>query len=152
MSAGLTGASSLLSGVAQYEAGETRSNLYRGNEGIAIAQAASEVTAGNYNAGQIQRRGAALEGQQIANIGANNLQGGGTPSQVVRSTAEVNEMDVLTTRNNAMRRAWGFSVQGASDALQEGFAKSAGTSNAIGSILGGGARSYTEATAAGGYF
>lgn len=149
MSASLTEASSLYGGVAQFEAGEQRSNLLRANQGIALAQERSEVEAGNYNAGSILRKGAAIEGQQIANIGANNLQGGGTPAQVVKSTAEVNEMDALMTRNNALRRAWGFGVQGQSDAEQAGFARSAGTGNAIGAILGGSAKAYTESNAAG---
>ncbi len=152
MSAGLTGASALLGGVSQFEAGQERGSLLGANRGIATAQAGSEIEAGNYNANNILLRGAALKGQQIANIGANNLQGGGTPAQVVASSAEINEADALQTRNNAMRRAWGFQVQGESDRVQEGFARSAGTENAIGSILGGGAKSYTEAQNAGGWF
>lgn len=152
MSAGLTGAGSLLGGVAQYEAGQERSNLFRANAGVAGQQYASEAAAGAFNTQQIQRKAAALTGQQVANIGANNLQQSGTPGQVVADTAAVNETDALQTMNNAMRRAWGFQVQEASDQKQEGLAKTAGDFNAFGTILGGGAKAYSEAQNAGGYF
>jgi hypothetical protein len=152
MSAGLTGASALLGGVSQYEAGQERASLFRANTGIAMQQAQSEAAAGSANESAVLRRGAALTGQQVANIGANGLQQTGTPAQVVASTAAVNEMDALTTRNNALRRAWGFQVQAASDQNQEAFARSAGDYNALGSILGGGAKAYDQYKAAGSWF
>src|SRR5450631_1844775 len=151
MSAGLTGASALLGGVSQYEAGQERSSLYRANTGIALSQAQSEAAAGSFNESQVLRRGAAMTGQQVAQIGANNLTQGGTNAQVVSGTAAVNEMDALTTRNNALRRAWGFSVQAASDQKQGEFASSAGDFSAVGTILGGGAKAWTQAQAAGGW-
>lgn len=152
MSAGLTAGSALLGGVSQYESGQEKSSLYRANAGIALQQAQSEEAAGSFNESQVLRRGAAMTGQQVANIGANNLQQRGTPAQVVASTAEVNEMDALQTRNNALRRAWGFQVQAASDQKQEAFASTSADLNAAGSILGGGAKAYTQSQAAGGWF
>lgn len=152
MSAGLTDAGALMGGVAQYEAGETRRTLFNQNAGIADQQALSEVKAGNYNENAVRLRGAAMTGQQIAQTGASGLQQGGTPSQVVASSAAINEMDALQTRNNALRRAWGFQVQGASDRAQAGFAQDAAEMNAAGTILGGGAKGYTESKAAGGWF
>ncbi len=152
MSAGLTGAGALLQGASQFEAGETRANLFRANAGIAGAQSLSEIQAGNYNANNILLKGQALEGQQRANVGANNLQQAGTPAQVIASTAEINEMDALQTRNNAMRRAWGFQVQETSDNAQAGLAKSSGDLNALGSIIGGGAKAYGQEQAAGSWF
>lgn len=152
MSAGLTGASALLGGVSQYEAGQEKSTLFRANAGIAGAQAQSEEAAGAANETTVRLRGQQVMGQQVAAIGANNLQQRGTPAQVVASTAAVNELDALTTRNNAARKAWGFRVQESSDLQQSDFAKSAGTENAIGSILGGGAKAYTQSQSAGGYF
>jgi hypothetical protein len=151
MSAGVTGASALLGGVSQFEAGETKSSLFKANQGVAIAQAQSEEAAGSYNESAQLRRGAAMTAQQINQIGGGNLQQAGTPAQVVASTAEVNEMDALQIRNNAARKAWGFRVQAASDQLQSEFAKSSGDFNAAGTILGGGAKAYTQAQAAGGW-
>ena len=126
-------------------------SLYRANAGIAAAQYQSEAAAGAYNESQVRRRGEALEGQQVAQIGANNLQQSGTPSQVVASTRAVNEMDALQTRNNALRRAFGFQVQQVSDLKQAQIAKTSGDFNAIGSILGGGSRAYDESIKAGGW-
>jgi hypothetical protein len=152
VSAGVTAAGGLLQGVGQYEAGQTRSNLFRANASIATAQGESEAEAGATNASMIKMRGAAVEGQQVAAIGANNLQQTGTNANVVASTAAVNEMDALNTRNNAMRRAWGFEVQGASDAFQEKQASSAGDYSAAGSILAGGAKAYKEDQTTGSFF
>jgi hypothetical protein len=152
MSAGLTAAGELYGGVAQYTAGQERSSLYRANAGIAEQQARSEAAAGSFNEEQVRLKGAAMEGQQVAAIGANNLQQAGTPSQVVASTAAINEMNALETRNNALRRSWGFRVQEASDINQQDLASKAGTFNALGTILGGGARAASQAQAAGTWF
>jgi hypothetical protein len=152
MSAGLTAAGGLYGGVAQYEAGQERGSLYKANAGIAMQQYQSEAAAGAANEAQVRRKGEALEGQQVAAIGANNLQQAGTPAKVVASTAAINEMDALTTRNNALRRAWGFQVQAASDEKQASLAKDTADFNAFGSILGGAAKGYSEAQKAGGWF
>jgi hypothetical protein len=142
----------LASGVSHYEEGETRSRLYRANEDIARRQAVSEEEAGAYNETMVRMKGQALEGQQVAQIGASNLQQGGTPAQVVASSRMVNEMDALQTRNNALRRAWGFEVQGASDAFQAGYAQRAGDLNAGGAILTGGAKAMDEYNKTGSWF
>jgi hypothetical protein len=152
MSVGLTAESSLLGAVTRYAAGDERASLLNANADIASRQAASEYAAGSYNENAIRMRGKAVEGQQVANIGANNLQQTGTPSAVVASTAAINEMDALQTRNNAARRAWGFEVQGMSDKLQASFARAAGTGGAFESILGGGAKMATELNNGGTWF
>ena len=152
MSAGLTGASALLGGVSQYEAGEEKSRLFRANAGVAGAQAQSEEAAGSYAENAVRMRGAATTGQQVAQIGANNLQQSGTPAQVVASTSEINEMDALQTRNNALRKAWGFQVQQGSDEQQAAFAKGAAPFNAAGTILSGGAKAYSQDQSAGSWF
>lgn len=152
MSAGLTGASALLGGVSQFEAGQERRTLFNANAGIASQQAQSEEAAGAYNESMVRRRGAQVAGQQVAAIGANNLTQGGTNANVVASTAATNELDALNTRNNALRRAWGFKVQEVSDTQQAGFAQSAGIGSGLGTILSGGAKAYTEANTAGSWF
>ena len=152
MSAGVTGANALLTGVSQYEAGQTRARLLTANQGIAAAQAASEVATGNYNANAVLMRGAAMKGQQIATIGANGLQQGGTNATVVADTSRINELDALQTRNNALRRAWGFQVQGASDAFQAKEASTAGDLSGLGGILSGGGKAYTQFNDTGRWF
>lgn len=152
MSAGLTAGAGLMKGVGEYEAGQTRATLLRANEGIATAQYQSEAATGAFNEEATRMRGAALEGQQVAQIGAGNLQQRGTPAQVVASTAEVNEMNALQTRNNALRRAWGFEVQGVSDAFQSDMARRAGIGAGAGSILGAGGAAYKQEQQTGTWF
>lgn len=141
-----------MGGVGNYEAGKTRSLLFRANASIAAQQARSELEAGAYNESMVRMRGAALQGQQVAQIGASNLQQAGTPSQVVASTAMVNEMDALQTRNNSLRKAWGFEVQQVSDNFQSKQAATAGVTEGIGSILNGGAKAYEQYSQTGSFF
>lgn len=152
MSAGLTASAGLMKGVGDYEAGQTRSQLYRTNAAVAGEQAQSELQAGAYNESAVRMRGAATTGQQVAQIGAGNLQQTGTPAQVVASSAAINEMDALQTRNNAMRKAWGFQVQEASDKFQSKEASTAGDFSAVGSILTGGAKATKEYNSTGTFF
>jgi hypothetical protein len=152
MSAGLTAAGGLYQGAAQYEAGQVKGSLYRANATIAGQQYQSEVQAGSENEERVLMKGQQQTGQQVAQIGASNLQQRGTPAQVVASSAAVNEMDALTTINNARRRAYGFQVQQSSDQQQSSMARSAGDFNAAGSILAGGAKGYDQEQKAGSWF
>ena len=152
MSAGLTAAGGLFQGVSQYEAGQERGSLFRANAGIAAQQYQSEMQAGSTNESRILMKGAQQTGQQVAQIGASNLQQRGTPAAVVASSAQANEIDALTTVNNARRRAYGFQVQEASDLNQASMAREAGDFNAAGSILAGGAKAYDQEHKSGSWF
>lgn len=152
MSAGVTAGAGLLKGVSEYEAGQTRGKLLRSNAGVAVAQSQSELEAGAYNESAVRLRGTAVQGQQVAQTGANNLQQAGTPNQVISSTAAITEMDALQTRNNAMRKAWGYQVQQVSDTFQSKQASKAGDFDAVGTILSGGAKGFGQANATGSWF
>ena len=128
----------------QIQAGNTKASLDTQNAAIADQQAKSEVNSGNVNANLMRQKGAQVTGQQISAIGANNLQQAGTPSQVVAGTAGATELNVLNTQNNALRRAWGFQVQGASDREQASLAKQGGMLSGIGSLASGGASLYNK--------
>jgi hypothetical protein len=129
-----------------------RSRLFDANAAIADRQAQSEAQAGAYNEEMVRMKGAAVEGQQVAAIGASGLQQGGTEAKVVASTRMINEMDALTVRNNALRRAWGFEVQGASDRVQAGMERSAGFFGGVGTVIGGGAQAYSQYRQTGEWF
>jgi len=152
MSAGLTAGSTLMEGVGRFEAGEMRSRLFDANAAIAARQAQSEMETGAYNESMVRMKGAALEGQQVAQIGGGNLQQKGTPAQVVAGTRMINEMDALQTRNNALRRAWGFQVQQASDLVQGRMAQRAGEFGGAGTLLSGGAQAWRQYNATGEFF
>lgn len=125
-----------------YSAGQARGNLADMNAKIASEQARSEMASGSYNANLVRQKGAKVMGQQVAAIGANNLQQTGTNATVVADTARATEMDALMTQNNALRRAWGFEVQGASDTYQGKLARAAGLMSGIGDIVSGGTSMY----------
>jgi hypothetical protein len=152
MSAGLTAGAGLLQGVGQYEAGQTRSRLFRTNADIASEQSQSEFQAESANETALRMRQAAVSGQQVAQTGANNLQQRGSPAQVQASTAAINETDILTMRNNAARKAWGFQVQETSDEFQSGQAARVGDMEGIGSILGGGGKALGQYDETGSWF
>jgi hypothetical protein len=137
---------------AQFASGSTRAAEERANESIATEQAESEMKTGAYNANITRQRGAQVVGSQIAAIGGNNLQQGGTPAQVVANTAAANERNTLTVQNNALRRAWGFEVQGASDAFQAKQDEEGGILSGIGTLASTGGSLYKMSnTPSGGY-
>ena len=152
MSAGLTASASLLNGVGQYESAQERAKLFRANSGIAAAQSQSTLAAAATNESAQRLRAQATTGQQVAAIGANGLQQTGTNAQVVASTSALNELSALEIRNNAARKAWGYQVEEESDQQQGDFAAHSGVTQALGSVISGGARSSDQATKAGGWF
>lgn len=152
MSAAMTLADAFLGGAIGYRAGRTRGALFRANADIAGMQARSEMDAGAYAENIARMHGAALEGQQVAQIGANNLQQAGSPAQVVADSARLSEINALETRNNALRRAWGFEVQSESDRFQAKQAERGGVMDLAGSILSGGVKAFDEYGQAGGWF
>lgn len=125
-------------------AGNTKEALERDNVAIADQQAKSELNAGSYNAGLARKKAAMIEGNQIAAIGANNLQQRGTPATVVADTAAAQEGNALNIQNNALRKAWGFEVQGQSDEFQGRQAEVAGILSGIGDLSSGGAKTYDD--------
>jgi hypothetical protein len=136
-SEGLSAAGTLGKAGSQVAAGMTKNKLEQANASIADQQAKSEIEAGGYNANLIRQKGAQRTGAQIANIGANNLQQGGTNAQVVAGGAAATERDALMTQNNSMRKAWGFEVQGVSDRFQGKEAVQGGILSGVGSLITG---------------
>lgn len=121
-----------------YSAGQAKGKLNDMNARIADEQAKSEMASGSYNANLVRQKGAKVQGQQVASIGANNLQQTGTNVNVVADTARANEADALQVQNNALRRAWGFEVQEESDLTQGDMARKQGVMSGIGDLISGG--------------
>ncbi|HXI39947.1 MAG TPA: hypothetical protein VNH83_08210 [Bryobacteraceae bacterium] len=125
-------------------AGNEKDALERANASIADQQAKSEMASGAYNTNLAREKAAQIQGTQIAAIGANNLQQGGTPSLVVADTAKAQEANALQIQNNALRRAWGFDVQGESDTVQGALAKQGGILSGIGDITNTAGKVYRD--------
>lgn len=138
----LEGGGGVIKAGADIAAGDTRGNLENANAEIASQQAKSEMVSGAYGADLARQRGRQIAGQQVSAIGANNLQQGGTPATVVADTARAAEANALNTQNNALRRAWGFEVQGSSDKLEGDLAEQGGVLSGIGALAGAGGSIY----------
>jgi hypothetical protein len=134
----------ILKAGSQIAAGNTKDAEEQANAGIADQQAKSEMASGAYNAGLARKKAAMIQGQQVASIGANNLQQAGTNAAVVASTAGAQEANALQIQNNALRRAWGFQVQGASDRFQGQLAKQQGILSGVGSLAGMGGSLFNQ--------
>lgn len=147
MSAGvMMGAGMGMNAYSQYAAGQMSRKLSNANASIADRQSASEVQSGNYNANLSALRTSAIEGQQVNTTGANNLTVSGSALRMVGDTARAGALDALTIRNNALRRAWGFAVQGAGDRYSGAADAASGTLNAMGTFIGGASRAYAMGT------
>jgi hypothetical protein len=120
--------------VSAYQSGKTKDALETANASIADQQAKSEMTSAAYNSNLARLKGAQIQGQQVSAIGANNLQQTGTNALVVADTAKAQEMNALQIQQNALRRAWGFEVQGSSDRFQGQLAEQGGILSGLGDI------------------
>jgi hypothetical protein len=148
--AGIAGAGGIIKAGSAFAAGNAKSSLEMLNAGIASTQAKSEMETGAYNSNLARLRGEQVEGQQVSGIGANNLRQAGTPATVVANTAAASERNVLNVQNNALRRAWGFQVQGTSDTYQAELAKQGGMLSGIGDLTSTAGTVYKDLNTAGG--
>jgi hypothetical protein len=129
---------------AAFAAGSEKDALEKANAGIADQQAKSEMAAGGYNTDLARKKAAQIQGNQVSAIGANNLQQGGTNANVVADTAKAQEANALQIQNNALRRAWGFEVQGASDTLEGSLAKQGGILSGLGDLTSTAGKIYKD--------
>lgn len=131
---------------ATFAAGSEKDALEKANAGIADQQAKSEMASGAYNTDLARKKAAQIQGTQVSAIGANNLQQGGTNATVVADTAKAQEANALQIQNNALRRAWGFQVQGASDTFEGDLAKQQGILSGVGDLIGTGGKLYKDSS------
>lgn len=120
------------------------------------AQAVGDYNAhvSDLKAEEARKVGAAAEQQQLAKtkqvmgaqragMGASGLQvDSGTFGNLLEDTAKFGELDALTARSNALKQAWGYEQEAVNSRLQGAMASRAGSLNAFGSLLGGGAKTY----------
>jgi len=102
---------------------------------------------------------AQLEGRQKAAIAANGIDlSFGSPLDTIVDTAKMGEIDALNVRSNAYREAYGYKVQGTNqlasaklDRMRADAAVKGGYLDAVGTILGGTGKVYTQGKSLG-YF
>lgn len=84
------------------------------NAVIARAQASDAITRGQTSTFNSQLRTRQVKGQQIAEMAANGLDlSEGTPLNILTDTEFMGENDAGVIARNAIKEAWGYSVQAA---------------------------------------
>lgn len=119
------------------------------NQGqIAGAQARNQAALTDYQAAEVGRAGVADQnryrrelakvlGRQRAIIGANGLQPGGSPVDVMEDTAATGEEDIANIRHQASLDAYGLRVGAADTRYQGSAARRAANGNAFSSLVQG---------------
>lgn len=122
------------------------------NAKIAERQARDAVERGQQEEQQQRMKTSQVIGQQRAALAANGVDlAFGSPLDVLVDTATMGELDALTIRANTYREERDIRQQGLNSTAQasafraEGAnARTAGNMNAFGTILGGGAKAYSN--------
>jgi hypothetical protein len=123
---------------------EAQANLLEYNADQAEQQAVDALAIGAEQENRVRSEIRQTVGAQRAGFAAQNvLLGEGSAAEVSADARRLGELDLRTTRNNAMRQAWGYRVEAtdlrtrAQIARQEGVQiEAAGTSAAHGAYLG----------------
>jgi hypothetical protein len=114
----------------------------------AAAQAEANARLARGNAAIVQQEGAAtaaqaeLHGRQVAAGEAVALAGNGaeissgSAAETIGQTSLTSELDAMTARNNAARKAWGYDVEAATDDAASEMARTRSILGAVGTGIG----------------
>lgn len=110
--------STIFSGISQNQALHQQADYQQRqlnfNAKIADLQAQDAIDTGNREASRIERQGNQVLGAQRAGYGASGVDVNyGSAMDVQKDTRATTALDVLTTKNNAAKAAWGYKVQAA---------------------------------------
>lgn len=148
-----------MQGRAAQQASEYNAKVADMNAKIAERQARDAVERGQQEEQQQRMRTSQIIGQQRVAMAANGVDVGfGSPLDVLVDTATMGELDALTIRSNTYREERDIRQQGANSTAQAGMyraegrnalaegrgARRAGFMDAFGTILGGGAKAYSN--------
>jgi hypothetical protein len=121
---------------AQY--GRQAQDLGNLRAGVAGAQATSATQQGSEQEVLERQRLAQVTGAQEAQVGSSGIATSGSALKVMESTRLLASQDIMRTRMNAARTAWGFRVDQASDRYIGDSQKTSADQSAFATILGGG--------------
>jgi hypothetical protein len=96
----------------EYEAGQTEAKVADANATLAEHSAADALQRGAAQAGQIREKGAQVASEQKVALAASGVDPS-SAANLFATTASGAELDALTARNNAAKRAWGLDVEAA---------------------------------------
>lgn len=121
---------------AQRDAMNYEAQVARNNATLAQYQAKDAIEAGQREEQNRRLKTAAMFGDQRASLAANGIDlGEGIATDLLTSTKYMGEVDALTIRDNAAKRAWGYRV-GAQDYMDKAAMKEA-TAGGINPLMAG---------------
>lgn len=126
---------SLIQANSQYEAGQQDRQLGQANARFAELAAGDARQRGESEAGRIRMATSRMAGQQRVGAAVSGVDGKST-EDLMADTRMMGELDAQTTRNNAAREAWGYTVQASQQRRYGAQAASRGANQAAGTILG----------------
>lgn len=115
VAAAAKGVSGLVAGSAEAKIAETDAELARGD-------AAGALQAGATQAGQIRAKGTQVASEQKVALAASGVDPS-SAGNLFASTASGAELDALTAKNNAAKKAWGFETEAATQDVQASMAR-----------------------------
>lgn len=128
----------VLDSVGKVKAGNAAKRAGEFNAQVAELQADDALQRGREDESRIRQGVRVGIGSQRAGFAGQNVDvGSGSAVDVQADAAYLGELDALTTRNNAMREAWGYRVEAQNYRMGGQQAQSASRWNAAGTVLGG---------------
>lgn len=133
----------LITAIAQSRATKAQasyeSSILESNARIAELQAADAIRRGNLEAEKIKKQTRQVIGAQRAALAAQGLELGEDDAAAIQAdTAEIGALDVLDTKNNAWREAWGYKVRARNYSTAASFSRQAASNASRNTILTGG--------------
>jgi hypothetical protein len=133
-----TAASTGVSMYAAHKQGEYAEKTAEYNAKVSEQQAQQATEAGATEEQQHRQKVVQFEASQRAAMASSGaLVDSGSFGDVLDTTVKTGEMDALTIRENALRKAWGYRVGADVERSQGAMAKSAANANMVGSLLTG---------------
>ncbi|MDI3415699.1 hypothetical protein [Pantoea sp. V106_11] len=144
-------AATAASAYSQRQQSKYQSELANYNADLQEKSADAAINAGNAQADQMRARARQLSGTQAATMAASGVDlGGGTAVDIFGDTAQMGELDALTTVNNAKAQAYGLQTQAAGNRSQASAYTSFGNQQVATTLLNGAIGSFQGYREAGG--
>jgi hypothetical protein len=129
----IMGAAAAAKGISGVLAGNAEAKIAETNAALARRDAANALQLGATQAGQIRAKGTQVASEQKVALAASGVDPS-SAGNLFASTASGAELDALTAKNNASKKAWGFEAEAAT---QDAAAIMARRKSYLGILTGG---------------
>jgi hypothetical protein len=134
---GALAAGAALKGYSEYTAGQTDAKVADANVELARRSAADALQLGATQAGQIRAKGTQVASEQKVALAASGVDPS-SAGNLFASTAAESELDALTAKNNAAKRAWGFELEANAEEVKATMARRKSYLGPLGTVFGAG--------------